>query len=102
MGAWGGNLGRVVLVTGVARPLAGRFVRRVQRESDVDRVIGVDTAEPVHRLGGAAEFVPADIRQPDITGVLARYGVDTVVHMDVNASPHPVPSGTRREAASCL
>jgi UDP-glucose 4-epimerase len=96
MGAWGGNLGRVVLVTGVARPLAGRFVRRVQRESDVDRVIGVDTAEPVHRLGGAAEFVPADIRQPDITGVLARYGVDTVVHMDVNASPSAVPGSGGR------
>ncbi|NLU72611.1 NAD-dependent epimerase/dehydratase family protein [Streptomyces sp. HNM0575] len=89
-------MGRVVLVTGVARPLAGRFVRRVQREPDVDRVIGVDVVEPVHHLGTGAEFVLADIRQPDITGVLARYGVDTVVHMDVNGTPPAVPGSGGR------
>lgn len=88
-------MGRVVLVTGVARQLGGRFVRRVQREPDVDRVVGVDVLEPSHHLGGA-EFVSADIRQPDIGRVLAEYGVDTVVHMDVHGSPPAVPgSGSR-------
>ncbi|WP_314171328.1 NAD-dependent epimerase/dehydratase family protein [Streptomyces winkii] len=88
-------MGRVVLVTGVARQLGGRFVRRVQREPDVDRVVGVDIVDPVHHLGGA-EFVLADIRQPDIAGVLAQHGVDTVVHMDVHGSPPAVPgSGSR-------
>lgn len=88
-------MGRVVLVTGVARQLGGRFVRRVQREPDVDRVVGVDVLEPPHDLGGA-EFVSADIRQPDIGRVLAEYGVDTVVHMDVHGSPPAVPgSGSR-------
>lgn len=79
-------MGRVVLVTGVARQLGGRFVRRVLREPDVDRVIGVDAALPEHDLGGA-EFVQTDIRQPTIGKVLAQYGVDTVVHMDVNGTP---------------
>ena len=79
-------LGKVVLVTGVARQLGGRFVRRIQRDPDVDRVIGVDAVAPEHHLGDA-EFVRADIRQPAIAKVLAEHSVDTVVHMDVSGTP---------------
>ncbi|MFJ2648502.1 NAD-dependent epimerase/dehydratase family protein [Streptomyces sp. NPDC087420] len=79
-------MGKVVLVTGAARQLGGRFVRRVQRDSDVDRVIAVDAVPPEHHLGGA-EFVRADIRQPAIARVLAEHRVDTVVHMDVTGTP---------------
>ncbi|MFR9675446.1 NAD-dependent epimerase/dehydratase family protein [Streptomyces sp. TR06-5] len=78
-------MGRAVLVTGVARQLAGRFVRRLTEEPDVDRVIGVDVVPPDHPLGGA-RFVAADIRQPSIGGVLAEHRIDTVVHLDVNAT----------------
>ncbi|MEV5983350.1 NAD-dependent epimerase/dehydratase family protein [Streptomyces sp. NPDC052114] len=78
-------MGKVVLVTGVARQLGGRFVRRVQRDPDVDRVVAVDAVPPEHHLGGA-DFVQADIRQPAIAKVLAEFGVDTVVHMDVTAT----------------
>lgn len=76
-------LGKVVLVTGVARQLGGRFVRRVQREPGVDRVIAVDAVAPAHQLGDA-EFVRADIRQSAIARILAEYAVDTVVHLDVS------------------
>jgi UDP-glucose 4-epimerase len=79
-------LGKVVLVTGVARRLCGRFVRRIQREPGIDRVIGVDVVPPEHHLG-SAEFVRADIRHPMIAKVLAEHTVDTVVHMDVNGTP---------------
>ncbi|MFJ6751252.1 MULTISPECIES: NAD-dependent epimerase/dehydratase family protein [unclassified Streptomyces] len=79
-------MGKVVLVTGVARQLGGRFVRRIQRDPDVDRVIGVDAVPPEHHLGGA-EFLKADIRHPAIARVLAEKGVDTVVHMDINGTP---------------
>ncbi|WJV47003.1 NAD-dependent epimerase/dehydratase family protein [Streptomyces flavofungini] len=78
-------MGKVVLVTGVARQLGGRFVRRVQRDPEVDRVVAVDAVPPEHHLGGA-EFVQADIRQPTITKVLAEHRVDTVVHMDVTGT----------------
>jgi len=90
-------LGRVVLVTGVARQLGGHFVRRIQREPDVDRVVGVDVHQPSHRLGGA-EFVRSDIRQPDIGRVLAEHAVDTVVHMDVHGSPLTVPGSGNRSS----
>ncbi|MYR79528.1 NAD-dependent epimerase/dehydratase family protein [Streptomyces filamentosus] len=76
-------MGKVVLVTGVARQLGGRFVRRVQRDPGVDRVIAVDAVPPSHQLGDA-EFVRADIRQSAIARILAEYAVDTVVHLDVS------------------
>jgi UDP-glucose 4-epimerase len=88
-------VGNVVLVTGVARQLGGRFVRRVQREPEVDRVIAVDAVPPEHDLGDA-EFVRADIRQPVIGKVLAQTGVDTVVHLDVSGTP--LGSGGRTQA----
>ncbi|MGW7351899.1 NAD-dependent epimerase/dehydratase family protein [Streptomyces sp. NPDC054784] len=86
-------MGKVVLVTGAARQLGGRFVRRVQRDPDVERVIGVDVVRPVHELGDA-EFVRADIRQPTISKVLVEHDVDTVVHMDVHGTPLS-PRGSR-------
>lgn len=76
-------LGKVVLVTGAARQLGGRFVRRIQRDPGVDRVIAIDAVTPGHQLGDA-DFVRADIRQPAIARVLAAHSVDTVVHLDVS------------------
>lgn len=75
-------VGKVVLVTGAARQLGGRFVRRIQRDPEVERVIAVDAVTPPHRLG-SAEFVRADIRQSAIARVLAENAVDTVVHLAV-------------------
>ncbi|MEV6741818.1 NAD-dependent epimerase/dehydratase family protein [Streptomyces sp. NPDC051104] len=85
-------MGKVVLVTGVARRLGGRFVRRIQRDPEVDRVIAVDAVPPEHHLGGA-EFIRADIRQPTIARVLAEHSVDTVIHMDVTGTA--LGSGSR-------
>lgn len=75
-------MGKVVLVTGAARQLGGRFVRRIQRDPEVERVIAVDASTPPHRLG-SAEFVRTDIRQSAIARVLTEYSVDTVVHLAV-------------------
>ena len=75
-----GSEGGVVLVTGAARRLGGRFVRRIQRDPAVRRVVAVDAVPPEHELGDA-EFVRADIRQPMIAKVLAQHSVDTVVHL---------------------
>ncbi|MBW1602632.1 NAD-dependent epimerase/dehydratase family protein [Streptomyces sp. JJ66] len=79
-------MGRVVLVTGAARQLAGRFVRRVQREPDVDLVLAVDAVPPAHPLG-TAEFVRADLQHPAVGKLLVERSVDTVVHLDVHAAP---------------
>jgi len=78
-------MGRVVLVTGVAGDLGGRFARRIAADPAVDRVIGVDVLPPRTDLGSVA-FVRADIRNPVIAKVIAGQDVDTVVHTSVQSS----------------
>ncbi|MGZ6791518.1 MAG: NAD-dependent epimerase/dehydratase family protein, partial [Mycobacteriales bacterium] len=59
-------------------------------DPSVERVIGVDTVPPrpeASALLGRTEFVRADIRNPLIAKVIAQAEVDTVVHMNVIATP---------------
>lgn len=79
-------MGKVVLVTGVSRYLGGLLARRVAAEPSVSRVVGVDVIPPPHDVPGV-EFVRADIRNPMIGRVIEGAGVDTVVHMNVIATP---------------
>ncbi|MGN6299621.1 MAG: NAD-dependent epimerase/dehydratase family protein [Angustibacter sp.] len=79
-------MGQVVLVTGVSRYLGGRFARLLTEHPAVERVIGVDVVPPPHPIGGA-DFVRADIRNPIIAKVIAQAQVDTVVHLNVIATP---------------
>lgn len=76
----------VVLVTGVSRYLGGLLARRLSADPSVDRVVGVDVIPPAHDISGV-EFVRADIRNPMIARVIESAGVDTVVHMNVIATP---------------
>jgi len=76
----------VVLVTGVSRYLGGKFARQLTADPTVERVIGVDVIPPPHDIG-RAEFVRADIRNPMIGKIIAQAEVDTVVHMNVIATP---------------
>ena len=75
-----------MLVTGVARDLAGRVARRLSDDPAIERVIGVDLVAPAHATG-RAEFVRADIRSPMMARLLAQNEVDAVVHMGVIATP---------------
>ena len=86
-------MAEVVLVTGVSRYLGGGYARLLTspaaRQLGLDRlkrVIGVDVIPPPHPIGGA-EFVRADIRNPMIGKIIHQAGVDTVVHMNVIATP---------------
>jgi UDP-glucose 4-epimerase len=81
---------RVVLVTGVSRYLGTRLAATLAADPSIERVIGVDTVPPrpeAARLLGRTEFVRADIRNPLIAKVIAQAEVDTVVHMNVIATP---------------
>ena len=79
-----------MLVTGVSRYLGGRLAGVLAADASIERVIGVDTvpprAEQKSRIG-RTEFVRADIRNPLIAKVIAQAEVDTVVHMNVIATP---------------
>jgi UDP-glucose 4-epimerase len=79
-------MSRVVLVTGVSRYLGGRLARQLSDDPLVERIIGVDVVPPKTDLG-RTEFVRADIRNPVIAKVINAAGIDTVVHMNVIATP---------------
>ena len=79
-------MGSGVLVTGVSRYLGGLLARRLSDDPSVDRVVGVDVIPPAQEMSGV-EFVRADIRNPMIGRVIESSGVDTVVHMNVIATP---------------
>ena len=79
-------MARTVLVTGVSRHLGGIVARRLSQDPRVGHVIGVDVIPPPHAIG-ETEFVRADIRNPMIGRIIADAEVDTVVHMNVIATP---------------
>ena len=79
-------MAKVVLVTGVSRFLGGLYARRLSVEPDIDRILAVDVVPPKHSIG-RAEFVRADIRNPMIGRIMNQASVDTVVHMNVIATP---------------
>ena len=79
-----------MLVTGVSRHLGSRLASVLAADASVERVIGVDTVPPRKELAaalGRTEFVRADIRNPRIAKVIAQAEVDTVVHLNVLATP---------------
>ncbi len=81
---------RVALVTGVSRYLGTRLAATLAADPSIERVIGVDTVPPrpeALTALGRTEFVRADIRNPLIAKVIAQAEVDTVVHMNVIATP---------------
>ena len=79
-------MAEVVLVTGVSRYFGGRFARLLTAQPGIRRVIGIDVIPPPHDIGDA-EFVRADIRNPMVAKIITQAAVDTVVHMNVIATP---------------
>jgi UDP-glucose 4-epimerase len=74
----------------VSRQLGGLLAARLANDPSISRVIGVDTvppSRPLAALMGRTEFVRADIRNPLIAKVIGTAGVDTVVHMNISATP---------------
>lgn len=82
-----------ILITGISRFLGGHLAQRLERDPNVEEIIGVDTEEPSVELT-RTEFVRADVRNPLIVKVLQATEVDTVVHTAVVATPGRVGGRT--------
>jgi len=79
-------VGRRVLITGISRHLAGRLAQALESDPEVESIVGVDVEEPEVDLE-RTEFVHADIRNPLIVKVIEDSGADTVVHLNIIATP---------------
>ncbi len=79
-------MGQRVLITGISRYLGGRLAQALERDPDVEYIVGVDLDEPSVDLE-RTEYVRADIRNPLVVKVLQTTEVDTVVHLNIVATP---------------
>jgi UDP-glucose 4-epimerase len=75
--------GRRILITGVGSNLGAALARRLSEDPEVEHVAGLDTRRPA----GLERFIEADVRDPEIAGLIPREGVDTVVHNQIVRRP---------------
>ena len=78
--------GRRVLITGVGSQVGSLLAQRLERDPDVEHVAGLDTRRPRVALE-RTEFIQADIRDPEIGGLISPLGVDTIVHEQIVRQP---------------
>jgi UDP-glucose 4-epimerase len=80
--------GRRVLITGVGSFVGSALARRLERDSEVEYVAGLDTRKPRLSLE-RTELIEADIRNAVIAKLLPQAEVDTVVHEQIVRRPGP-------------
>lgn len=79
--------GRRVLITGIDRVLAGRLAARLEADDEVAYIGGLGLREPRHDLA-RTEYVRTDLRNPLVAKVIEATRADTIVHLDITATPH--------------
>jgi UDP-glucose 4-epimerase len=80
--------GRRVLITGVGSYLGTLLATRLEREPEVEAVIGIDTRRPKTELE-RTEIHDADIRDPEIARLIQAAEPDAVVHNKIVRQPGP-------------
>jgi UDP-glucose 4-epimerase len=79
---------RRVLITGVGSYLGTLLAARLERDPEVEAVIGIDTRRPKTELD-RTELHDADIRDPEIARLIKAAAPDTVVHNKIVRQPGP-------------
>jgi UDP-glucose 4-epimerase len=79
---------RRVLITGVGSYLGTLLAARLERDPQVEAVIGIDTRRPKTDLE-RTELHDADIRDPEITRLIKQTAPDAVVHNKIVRQPGP-------------
>ncbi len=86
--------GRRVLITGTRSYLGTALARALESDPEVEQVFGLDKRRPSGELE-ATDLIDADIRDPGITTLIPRTGVDTIVHNQIVRRPGPGMSARR-------
>jgi UDP-glucose 4-epimerase len=80
--------GRRILITGVGSYLGGLLAARLERDPEVEAVVGLDTRRPQVDLE-RTELLDADIRDPGIAALIREAAPDSVVHNKIVRQPGP-------------
>jgi UDP-glucose 4-epimerase len=94
-------MGQRILITGVSRYLGAKLAQRLEADPDVESITGVGLEGPDMDLE-RAEFIHADIRNPLILKVIDTAEVDTVVHLNVIATPTRVGGRSRMKEINVI
>ena len=86
--------GRRILITGIASYLGTELARILEADPRVEYVAGLDTRPPGDQLE-RTQLIVADIRDPEISGLIPPTEVDTVVHNQIVRRPGPGMSARR-------
>jgi UDP-glucose 4-epimerase len=82
------SAGRRIVITGISNPWATELARRLERDSSVEMIAGIDTEPPAADLE-RTEFIEADVRSPVLSRLLPSTEADTVVHCGFLWYPAP-------------
>jgi UDP-glucose 4-epimerase len=77
---------RRILITGLSSSLGGRLAQALEREPEVEAIIGVDASDPRHELN-RTEFVRVDVQQGLIGRIVHAAAIDTVVDTRLIVDP---------------
>ena len=88
---------KVVVITGMARPLGAHLAARLARDPRIERIIGVDASPPdddaMALLPGRLEFMLADLRLAPPVRLLINTGAEVVVHLAIASAADGHPGG---------
>jgi UDP-glucose 4-epimerase len=77
---------RRILITGVSNPDGGRLAQWLERQSDVEAIVGVDAEDPKHELE-RTEFVRVDPQHAQFGRILRAAAIDTVIDTRLVVDP---------------
>jgi UDP-glucose 4-epimerase len=88
---------RRVLITGLSSPWGGRLAQVLERDPEIEAIVGIDTADPKHELD-RTEFVRVDTEHARIRRILKAAAIDTVV--DTRLIVDPITAGRGQARAT--
>jgi UDP-glucose 4-epimerase len=100
---------RRVLITGLSSQWGGRLAQTLERDAEIEAIIGVDATDPRHELQ-RTEFVRVDTEHSRIRRIVTAAGIDTVVDTRLAIDPLTVSvsqahevnvAGTRNILMAC-
>ena len=75
-----------ILITGLSSHLGGRLAQALEREPDVQAIVGVDTEDPRHELE-RTEFVRVEVEPGPLRRILNAAAIDTVLDTRLVTNP---------------